>query len=309
MFQQAGARLNLQNLTYLVAVVREGHFARAARACGVSQPTLSAGIRRLEDEVGFPIVRRERRYEGLTPEGERVHEWALRILADVDGLSDEVGALRGGPTGRLRIGAIPTSLSSISLVTTPLCAKHPSVTVTVQSLNSMQIERALHDFELDVGFTYLDSEPLSGVRALPLYRERYVLLTHADGPLGAETAAGWADAAQLPLCLLTEDMQNRRIVSSLFAEAGVAVAPGIETNSITTLFAHVRDGRWSSVMAHAWLRLFDVPPELRAIPLVAPDASRSIGIVWLDRDPEPLLARALVDVARGLDLETVLASA
>lgn len=295
--------MNLQNLAYLVAVVREGHFGRAAAACHVSQPTLSAGIRRLEEEVGFAIVRRERRYEGLTPEGERVHEWALRILADVDGLSDEVGAMRGGLAGRLRIGAIPTSLSSVSLVTTPLCARHPAVGATVQSLNSTQIERGLHAFELDVGFTYLDSEPLAGVRTHALYRERYVLLTHADGPLGSARVVSWEEAARMPLALLTEDMQNRRIVSGLFREAGVEIAPGIETNSISTLFAHVRDGRWSSVMAHAWLRLFDVPADLRAVPLVAPAASRSIGLVWLDRDPEPLLARALVDVARSLDLE------
>lgn len=299
--------MNLQNLAYLAAVVREGHFGRAALACGVSQPTLSAGIRRLEGEVGLAVVRRGRRYEGLTPEGERVHEWALRILADVDGLAGEVGAMREGLAGRLRIGAIPTSLPSVSLVTTPLHAHHPAVTATVQSLNSRQIERGLHEFELDVGVTYLDSEPLSGVRTHHLYRERYVLLTHADGPLGSLTRARWAEAARLPLALLTEDMQNRRIVTGVFREAGVTIAPGIETNSISTLFAHVRDGAWSSVMAHAWLRLFDVPPDLRAIPLVAPDTSRSIGLVWLDRDPEPLLARALVDVARALDLEAAVA--
>lgn len=299
--------MQLQHLTYLVALVREAHFGRAADACHVSQPTLSAGIRRLEDEVGFPIVRRGRRYEGLTPEGERIHEWALRILADADGLQAEVGAMREGPSGRLRVGAIPTSLSSVSLVTTPLCARHPSVTVTVQSLNSRQIERGLHDFELDVGVTYLDSEPLSGVRSLALYRERYVLLTQEGGPLGSAPRARWADAARLPLCLLTEDMQNRRIVSGLFREAGVEVAPGIETNSITTLFAHVRDGSWSSVMAHAWLRLFAIPPGLRAVPLVAPSASPSVGLVWLDRDPEPLLVRALLEVAQTLELETELA--
>ena len=85
--------MDLRHLTYLVALVREEHFGRAARACHVSQPTLSSGIRRLESEVGFPIVRRSQRYEGLTPEGERVLEWARRILADVDGLDDELGEI------------------------------------------------------------------------------------------------------------------------------------------------------------------------------------------------------------------------
>jgi DNA-binding transcriptional LysR family regulator len=178
--------------------------------------------------------------------------------------------------------------------------------VSVHSLNSRQIERGLHSFELELGLTYLDSEPLTGVRALPLYAERYMLLTPADGPFAEQVTVRWADAARTPLCLLTDDMQNRRIVNSFFHEAGAAPRPTIETNSISTLYAHVRDGGWSSVIAHAWLHLFDLPSELRAIPLVDPVETRSIGLVVLDRDPEPLLARALLEIAGTLDLEAAL---
>ena len=156
-----------QQLSYLVALARERHFGRAAAACGVTQPTLSAGVRRLEEEVGFPVVRRGRRFEGLTPEGERVLEWAHRILADNDGLRGAIGAMREGLTGRLRLGAIPTSLPSVALLTTPLCALYPGITVSIHSQNSRQIERGLHDFELEVGLTYLDSEPLDGRPVAP----------------------------------------------------------------------------------------------------------------------------------------------
>ncbi len=82
-------------------------------ACGVSQPTLSAGHPPPREEVGFPVVRRAQRYEGLTPEGESVLEWARRILADVDGLDAESSTRCAvGSRGQLRIGAIPTSLPS-----------------------------------------------------------------------------------------------------------------------------------------------------------------------------------------------------
>jgi DNA-binding transcriptional LysR family regulator len=289
--------------------VREEHFGRAARSCHVSQPTLSSGIRRLESEVGFPVVRRTQRYEGLTPEGEKVLEWARQILADVGGLEAELDALRGGLSGQLRIGAVPTSLPSVSLLTTPLASSHPGITVAVYSLNSRQIERALDEFELELGITYLDSEPLTGVRTLPLYRERYVLLTDAAGPLGARKEVTWAEAATLPLCLLTSDMQNRRIVDGIFQEAGAEPRPTIETNSISTLTAHVRDGPWSSVMGHAWLHGSSLPRTLKAIPLVQPATTRTVGLVWLDRDPEPILARALLDVAARVDLERVLRQA
>jgi DNA-binding transcriptional LysR family regulator len=296
----------IRQLEYLVALSREGHFRRAAAACDVSQPALSAGIRKLEQDVGFPIVRRGQRYEGLTPEGERVLDWGQKILADVDGFRGTIDAMREGLTGRLRIGAIPTALGSVAFLTRPLCAAQPGITVEALSLTSRQIERGLHDFELELGLTYLDSEPLQGVRTLPLYRERYVLLTPARGPLGDQASVGWAEAAAMPLCLLTEDMQNRRIVNALFAEAGVEPRPTIETNSVSTLYSHVRDGTWSSVVAQPWLQVFGVPEGLRAIPLVAPEATRGIGLVWLDRDPEPLLAVAMLNIARMLDLESAL---
>lgn len=298
--------MDLRHLGYLVALVREEHFGRAARSCGVSQPTLSSGIRRLESEVGFPVVRRSQRYEGLTPEGEKVLEWARRILSDVEGLDGELGAMRGALSGRLRIGAIPTSLPCLSLLTTPLCGTHPGITVAIHSLNSRQIERGLLDFELEVGVTYLDSEPLPGVRTFPLYEEHYVLLTAETAALEGRNEVTWAEAATLPLCLLTGDMQNRRIVDGIFHEAGAEPRPTVETNSISTLFAHVRDGPWSSVMPHAWLHLFEAPAGMRAIPLVAPAATRTIGLVWLDRDPEPILARALLEVVAGIDLESSL---
>ena len=72
----------IRQLAYLVALARERHFGRAAAACNVTQPTLSAGIRHLENELGVPLVERSQRFQGLTAEGERVLTWAQRIIAD-----------------------------------------------------------------------------------------------------------------------------------------------------------------------------------------------------------------------------------
>lgn len=83
----------------------------------------------------------------------------------------------------------------------------------------------------------------------------------------------------------------------------------IETNPITTLYAHVRDGLAAGVMPHTWLHLFGLPEGLRAIPLVDPVERHTIGAVWLDRDPEPLLARAFVASARETRLEEIVSAA
>jgi DNA-binding transcriptional LysR family regulator len=143
------------------------------------------------------------------------------------------------------------------------------------SMTSRQIAHGLAHGDLDAGLTYLDNEPLADVDTLPLWRERYLLVTAADG---AETSVRWADAAGLPLCLLTPDMQHRRIVDDAFTRAGATPRPAVETNSVSTLIAHARGGL-PGVTAHTWLEANPLPPDLRALPLVEPDIEHTIGLV------------------------------
>ncbi|MER5917336.1 LysR family transcriptional regulator [Streptomyces sp. NPDC001982] len=290
----------LRQLEYLVALARERHFARAAEACFVSQPSLSAGIRRLERELDVPIVRRGRRFEGLTPEGERVLVWAHRILAEQDALRQELSEMRGGLTGTLRLGAIPTALTAASLLTTPFYERHPGVRVSLESLSSREITDRLAEFELDAAMTYLDDDSLRHVRRFPLYEERYLLLTPADAPPLARPVARWAQAAALPLCLLSPRMRNRRIMDECFAADGVVASPAVETDSVAGLYAHLTSsgGRWSSVICHAWLHMFGVPEGMRVVPLEGPAHGPRVGLVIADRRPETVLARALLAVAR-----------
>ncbi|MFK0106646.1 LysR family transcriptional regulator [Streptomyces sp. NPDC091217] len=288
----------LRQLEYLVALARERHFARAAEACHVSQPSLSAAIQRLEHELDVPIVRRGRRYEGLTPEGEVVLAWAHRILAERDALRQELSALRGGLTGTLRLGVVPTALPVASLLTTPFCERHPRAGVTLQSLSSEEIRHGLAEFELDAAMTYLDDDTLRQVRRFPLYEERYVLLTPVDGPLGHSDTASWSQAATLPLCLLNSRMRNRRIMDECFAAEGATAAPAIESDSVAGLYAHLPGGRWSCVISHAWLHMFGVPEGMRVVPLEGPAHGPRVGLVIARTEPTSVLADALVAVAR-----------
>src|ERR1700722_17713748 len=118
-----------RQLEYFVALAREQHFARAADACYVSQPALSEAIRKLERELGVPLVNRGRAFEGLTPEGERLLLWARRILADHDSLKQEVAAMQSGLNGRLRLAVIPAASATAALLIEPFCSAHPLVSV------------------------------------------------------------------------------------------------------------------------------------------------------------------------------------
>lgn len=293
------AGVQLRQLEYVTALARERHFGRAAAACHVSQPSLSGGIRALEEELGVPIVVRGRRYAGLTPEGERVVAWAHRLLADAEGLREDLAAMRGEVTGRLRLGAIPTALPIASQLSAAVAAVHPGLAVTVLSLTSREIERRLGEYEIDAGITYLDNEPIGGVRAIPVARERYVLYVNADDPLAKRRSVTWAEAAALPLCLLTPNMQNRRIIDAAFTTAGASPAPRVESDDIVPLWEHVAHGRWCTIGPTSWIEGGALPDEIVAVPLTEPEVEKEIGVVVPDRDPLPTITRALVDVARG----------
>jgi DNA-binding transcriptional LysR family regulator len=299
-------RVLLRQLEYLAALAREGHFGRAAEACNVSQPALSAGIRKLEAELGVQIVQRAQRFEGFTPEGTEVLRWAQRVVAEQEQLRRTLEDMRGGLSGVLRIGAIPTALTIASLLTTPMRQRYPGVRFALESMSSREIVSRLNDFDIDVGMTYVDGEPLGRVRVVPLYPERYMFLTLRGGDFAGRESISWADAAAAPLCLLTPVMQNRRILDGYFAEAGVKAEPVIETDTVSAIYAHVVSMRLCSVIPHAWLHGFGLPDGASVIPLPRPRRSSHVGLVLAGSGPEPLLARALVDTARQVDLDGAL---
>ena len=300
--------LLIRQFQYLVALARERHFARAAAACHVTQPTLSSGIKQLEESLGVLVVERGQRFRGLTPEGERVLAWARRITADVQSLRQDVDATRGELSGRLRVGVVPSALPMIAILTAPFAERYPGTSITVTSLTSRALERALEEFEIDAGVTYLEDEPLGRVEVVPLYHERYVLVTPARSSIGARSreTVTWHEAAALPLCLLTTDMRHRRIIDGHFREAGATPAPRVEADSMEAVCAHVRHGMLSGVLPQAALTILGDAPTLRVIPLTEPAASHAVGLVTLDRDPPTPIAAAFRQIAREMDIEAVL---
>jgi DNA-binding transcriptional LysR family regulator len=268
----------------------------------VSQPTLSAAIKQLEDTFGVLLVQRGSRFRGFTPEGERVLEWARRIVGDARAMRQDIDALKRGLAGHVRIAAIPTALAMTAMLTTPYRAKHPDVRFSIVSKTSIDVLRLLENLEVDAGLTYLDNEPVGRVNTVPLYLEEYRLLTSPTGVLGNRASVTWAEVGQVPLCLLTPDMQNRRIIDGLLRSAGREPSPTLESNSMIVLFAHVRTGKWASIMPAKLAETLGLTENVRSIPIVDPSATHTVGLVVPHREPMTPLIAALVAEARALAL-------
>jgi len=290
----------IDKLELLLALAREKHFGRAAEACGMTQPALSSNLKSIEEQLGVRIVERGSRFLGFTPEGERVLDWARRIVSDTRAMRQEITTLKRGLTGHLRIGAVPTALPGVPELTQSFAKLNAGVCISVSSMTSDAILAGLDNLELDAGISYIDEVLAQRYRVLPLYEERYGLVVAPTNPLAKQSSITWAEAGGLRLCLLTPDMQNRRIIDHHLSEAGARPSVRLESNSMMMLHVHVRSGDWATIAAMGTGHRFDPPMGLKVIPLIEPTATHQIGLVARRQEPQPPLVSALLTLARKL---------
>ena len=275
----------LASLRYLAALDEHKHFGRAATACHITQPALSNALRALEEEFGCAIVKRGRSFGGFTTEGERVLVSAQRMLHERELLQQDLNSVVGKPYGSLSIGAVPTAIPVVARFSAMLHTRHPGILPVVRSMSSSELELGLENLSLDMGLGYTDrlTRYSPRLRHVPQYTEHYFLvrkagLAHSEAmQIGPKIT--WAEAAMLPLCLLTREMYNRTIVDTAFLESGATVKAVIETNSILTLVLSVVAGDVCSVLPGALIGAVRGYRELEALPLVSPEVRTPIGFM------------------------------
>ncbi|RKT34996.1 DNA-binding transcriptional LysR family regulator [Roseovarius halotolerans] len=290
----------LDKLEMFIAVARERHFGRAADSLGVTQPTLSAGIKQLEEQLGVQLIFRGSRFGGLTPEGQSALVWARRIVGDARQLKDEMRNTRHGLSGRVRIAAIPTALTWAARLSAIFNDQHPNVRFTILSRTSRDILTMLENFEADIGISYIDNEPMGRVSTEHLYHEEYMLVCSDRSSFASQKSVGWGELDGQKLCLLTPDMQNRRIINKNFMDAGIAPEAWIESNSIVALVSNVESGDWLTVLPADIARFLAGGKPLKIIPLSGAGRGHSVGLVAPYREPHTPVIDALLTQARRL---------
>lgn len=290
----------LDKLEMFVALAREGHFGRAAESLNIAQPTLSGGIKQLEEQLGVQLVHRGSRYGGLTPEGQSALTWAKRILRDTKQLRDEMRMGNKGLSGEVRIAVIPTAQTWAARLCSAFSAKHPNVRFTLLSRTSREILQMLDDFEIDAGISYLDNEPLGRVDTAPLYEESYTVVCAKSSRFAKNTHMKWSDLNDAPLALLTPDMQNRRIIDQLFAQNDVTQHTCIESNSTIALVANVASGHCVTILPKDIAEFLSIGKNLALVQLEGTVPKHSVGLVLPHREPRTPVLAALLSEARNL---------
>jgi len=306
-----GIAMFIRKLTYLVALAQERHFGRAAARCFVSQPALSGAIQSLEQELGVSIVQRGgNRFQGLTTDGQRILAWAQRILADCDHLRQEVKSGRGADLeGALIIGAIPATLPLVAKMVHHVLRAFPRVRHEIRTYSAAKIQRRLANYEIDLGISYLDDRRLQEFSTVPVFCERYVLVyssRQASADVLAEDTeqVTWGQAARLPLCLFTDNLQCRQGMNAAFANAGAEAAPVVETDSLTVLLGHVIHAGLYSILPHSILChgiFHDQNQPLVVRPMES--LRREIGLVVRREKPHGKVLEAVLQHLQTLDLQ------
>ncbi|WP_251926801.1 LysR substrate-binding domain-containing protein [Larsenimonas salina] len=292
----------LRQLHYLVSLAEHRHFARAAEACWVSQPALSADILQLEKELKVTIIKRDRRFQGFTREGERVLVWARQTLNSLDGLRQEAALAQQVSGGHLAIGAVPSALRAISTLAGEYRRTVPDLTVEILSLSTRDIARRLKARELHLAIAYVDPRFSHGFEALPLYEERFVLLASAQSGLPPEHAFTWHELGALPLCLFTKDMQNRRILDRCFENAGVTPHVVVESNAPSLMYEEVRSAQVYAVAPVSALPDYFMDGSVR-MHAIADQPRATISLIRLAQDTPPAVADAIWRHTKTLEIE------
>ena len=290
-------RLELRDLELMVSLSRHKNFSLAASDCNISQPAFSTRIRKIEERLKLPLVRRGNSFGGFTPEGEVVLKWARKLLADAESLRQEVHSFKENLDGTLALGVIPTAMPFAARVSSKLRDKHPNLSIEIHSLSTRQIALRLNDFSLDAGIIYHDDVENEATEIL--YQERYVLIVPRSLSVRQGGSLTWSEATQFPLCLLTPDMRNRQLIDAVFSQVSVVPNVVMEASGFTAVLAQVVGGNAATIAPVGLAETFLALNSTIQFELVEPVMTQTIGLSIKSQSPQSPIVKALRKAVEG----------
>lgn len=290
--------VELRHLRVFAEVVRHGGFTRAAEVIHATQSTVSKVISQLEEEVGKPLLHRNRKGVELTREGELVYRRAQVMLAQRDLLADELHALADEPLSSLRLGFSRMETSTFfGRALAEFRRRYPKVEVSIAVDAPSQIARRLLKGDLDLAGLMCPHDP--ELEVLELQREPVVVIVSRENPLAARGRIAIADLHDQQLVLLDETCPLNDMVIAALAQAGIMASVAFKTSQVGLIHELVAEDIGVGFLPRALARI-RVHPRVVALPLDGFEQSSTYAVAWPRGARLSAAARAWVAVARAV---------
>ena len=293
----------LKQLEYLIAVIEEDHFGRAASRCNVKQPSLSNGIKQLELELGVTLFKRGRgqRLYGVTEEGKRVADWARIILKNCASMRDTISDMQNNLSGTIRLGAITSMSPVLPIILQRIRRAYPLVSVDVRFVGNEELQTGLDNFSIDCGITYMDQVvEMPWCESIPIFEETWSLLVPDSFEFEEIDEISWEQAGNLPLALLRPSMYERAIAEETFIKAGRKVTPKIESESILHLMFQTQFTELCTIIPSHYTRMPGLHSGTKALLLKDPVIRKGIGLFWLKTETVMPITKIAEEVGQSL---------
>jgi LysR family hydrogen peroxide-inducible transcriptional activator len=273
--------MNLRDLRYLVALADERHFGKAAERCYVSQPTLSAQVRKLEDYLGVPLVERQPKRVALTPTGAKVVQRARVLLQEADAIVELAKTDRDPLSGPLKLALIPTvGPYLLPHVAAKLRRELRRLKLMLYEYQTAPLLERLRAGEIDMGIVALPVD-LDGLEATTLYDEPFTLAVPSAHPLADEERVRLDDLRGETLLLLEDGHCLRDQALEVCGRIRVNEAQDYRATSLETLRQMVAAGHGITLLPELAAEApVGTARGLKIKPFARPAPVRTIGAIW-----------------------------
>jgi LysR family hydrogen peroxide-inducible transcriptional activator len=294
--------MTLTELRYIAAVAAERHFGRAAERCFVSQPSLSAAVKHLEEELGVRIFERGRGEVLVTPAGEQIVAQARRVLDEAERVKAVAKQGANPLKGVLRLGVIPTVAPYLlpGLVAA-LKSSAPEMPLDIEENLTANLSEMLREGLVEVAILALPYDA-PGVTVVPLYEEEFRVIVPARHPWARRKTVSAHELASENLLLLNIGHCFRDQVVDACPEFSRSAPPGKQGNSLETIRSMVASGMGISVLPATALTAQHANPLIRAIEFNTPRPTRRIVVAYRDTFSRAAVIKLVVRAVAGLAL-------
>jgi len=292
--------MNLRDLRYLVALADERHFGKAAERCFVSQPTLSAQVRKLEEYLGVPLVERQPKRVALTATGEKIVRRARLLLQEADAIVELARTDRDPLAGALKLALIPTvGPYLLPHIAGRLRKELPRLKLMLYEYQTEHLLGRLRAGEIDVGILALPVD-LDGLDSAELYDEPFTLAVPASHPLAEHDRIRIEDLRGETLLLLEDGHCLRDQALEVCSRVRVNEAQDYRATSLETLRQMVAAGHGITLLPELAAETpVGTARGLRIKPFARPAPGRTIGAVWRKSTTRAPAIDAIVTTVRS----------